>query len=159
MDCIVHEVTQSRTWLSDFHFTGTEGFPASSAGKECACSVGDLSSIPGLGRSPGKRNGNLLQYSCLENSLDRGAWWATCSSKGSRTVRHDWVTNSFTFQVFKSTTYVFEFLKLYAWFHTYKPSSCPCALFYLKFFKKGGQSVTIAKYVLRVRNRREQEGK
>ena len=37
----------------------------------------DVSSIPGLGRSPGERNGNPLQYSCLENLMDRGAWWAT----------------------------------------------------------------------------------
>ena len=45
--------------------------------KEPACSVGDPSSIPGSGRSPGEGNGNPLQYSCLENSVDRGAWWAT----------------------------------------------------------------------------------
>ena len=45
--------------------------------KASACNVGDLGSIPGLGRSPGERNGNPLQYSCLENSMDRGAWWAT----------------------------------------------------------------------------------
>ena len=41
-----------------------------------ACNVGDLGSIPGLGRSPGEGNGNPLQYSCLENPMDRGAWWA-----------------------------------------------------------------------------------
>ena len=39
--------------------------------------VGDLDMIPGLGRSPGKGNGNLLQYSCLENPMDGGIWWAT----------------------------------------------------------------------------------
>ena len=43
------------------------GFPGSSAGKEFACNAGDLGSIPGLGRSPGERNGHLLKYSCLEN--------------------------------------------------------------------------------------------
>ena len=43
---------------------------------ESACSARDLSSIPGLGRFSGEQNGNLLQYSCLENSMDRGAWWA-----------------------------------------------------------------------------------
>ena len=42
-----------------------------------ACNAGDLGSIPGLGRSPGEGNGNPLQYSCLENPMDRGAWWAT----------------------------------------------------------------------------------
>ena len=51
--------------------------PAASDSKESACNVGDPGSIPGLGRSPGAGNGNPLQYSCLENPTDRGAWWAT----------------------------------------------------------------------------------
>jgi len=59
----------------------------SSAGKEFTCNAGDLGLIPGLGRSPGGRHGNPLQYSCLENSVDRGAWWATVH--GSQRVRHD----------------------------------------------------------------------
>ena len=46
-------------------------------GEEFPCQVGDVSLIPGLGRSPGKGNGNPLQCSCLENSMDRGAWQAT----------------------------------------------------------------------------------
>ena len=53
-----------------------ESFPGGSDSKEYACSVGDLSSIPGLGRFPGEGNGNPLQYSGLENSMDRGAWQA-----------------------------------------------------------------------------------
>ena len=47
--------------------------------KESACNAGDtadVGSVPGSGRSPGEGNGNLLQYSCLENPMDRGAWWA-----------------------------------------------------------------------------------
>ena len=48
-----------------------------SDGKESACNAGDLGSIPVLGRSPGEGNGNLLQYSCLENPMDRGAWLGT----------------------------------------------------------------------------------
>ena len=52
----------------------TMGFPFSSVSKESACSAGDLGSIPGLGRSPGEGNGNQLQYPCLENLLDKGAW-------------------------------------------------------------------------------------
>ena len=52
------------------------GFPDSSVGKESACNAGDLSLIPGLGRCPGEVNGKPLQYSCLENHMDRGAWWA-----------------------------------------------------------------------------------
>ena len=51
--------------------------PGGSGGKASACNAGDLGSIPGLGRSPGEGNDNLLQYSCLENSMDRGDWWAT----------------------------------------------------------------------------------
>ena len=49
----------------------------STSDKESACSVGDLGSIPGLERSPGEGNGSPLQYSCLENSMDRECWWAT----------------------------------------------------------------------------------
>ena len=45
--------------------------------KTSACNTGDLGSIPGWGRAPGEGNGYLLQYSCLENPMDRGAWWAT----------------------------------------------------------------------------------
>ena len=52
------------------------GFPNSSVGKESPCNAGDPGLIPGLGRSAGERNGNPLQYPCLENLMDRGAWWA-----------------------------------------------------------------------------------
>ena len=51
-------------------------YPGGSDGKESACNAGGLDSIPGLGRSLGEGNGNPLQYSCLENSTDRGAQWA-----------------------------------------------------------------------------------
>ena len=51
--------------------------PLGSGGKESAFDAGDLGSIPGSGRSPGKGIGYPLQYSCMENSMDRGAWWAT----------------------------------------------------------------------------------
>ena len=54
-----------------------ETFPGGSDGKASACNAEDLSLIPGLGRSPGEGNGNPLQYSCLENLMDGGAWWAT----------------------------------------------------------------------------------
>ena len=53
------------------------GFPVWSDGKESACDAGDLGLIPGSGRSPAEGIGNPLQYSCLENSMDRGAWQAT----------------------------------------------------------------------------------
>ena len=53
------------------------GFPRGSDGKESPSNAGDLGLTPGLGRSPGEGNGNPLQYSCLENPMDRGAWQAT----------------------------------------------------------------------------------
>ena len=53
------------------------GFPAGSDSKESACNAGDLGLIPRLGRSPGEENDNPLQYSCLENPMDRGGWQAT----------------------------------------------------------------------------------
>ena len=54
-----------------------KGFPGGSVGKESACNVGDSSSIHGSGRSPREEQGNPLHYSCLENFMDREAWWAT----------------------------------------------------------------------------------
>ena len=67
-----------RMWtVQDQQLSFCTGFPSGSDDKESACNGGDLSVIPGLGRSPGEGNGNLLQYSCLENSMDRGGWWAT----------------------------------------------------------------------------------
>ena len=51
---------------------------------------GDVGSIPGLGRSPGGGNDNTLQYSCLENPMDRGTWWATVQFPRLKRVRHDW---------------------------------------------------------------------
>ena len=53
------------------------GVLGGSDSKESACSAGDPGSILGLGRSPGEGHDNTLQYSCLENPMDRGAWWAT----------------------------------------------------------------------------------
>ena len=60
------------------------GFPGSSAVKTSACNEGDPGLIPGLRRSPGEGNGNPLQYSCLGNPMDRGAWWVTVSPWGCR---------------------------------------------------------------------------
>ena len=54
-----------------------EGLPGGSDGKESTCNVGDLGSIPVSGRSPGEGNGYPLQYSCLENPINKGACWAT----------------------------------------------------------------------------------
>ena len=70
--CICLAVMNSSNFIIRFT-TWYSGFPGGSGGKVSACNAGDLGSIPGSGRSPGEGNGNLLQYSCLENSMDRGA--------------------------------------------------------------------------------------
>ena len=62
--------------LHHTHLIDKKGFPGGSDGKESACNAGDPGSIPGSGRSLGERNGNPLQYSCMENS-DKGACQAT----------------------------------------------------------------------------------
>ena len=64
-----------------------QGFSDGSDRKESACNVGDLGLILGSGRYPGKGNGYPFQYSCLEKSMDRGAWWATVH--GVERVRHE----------------------------------------------------------------------
>ena len=66
----------------------SEGPPWWLNGKESACDTGDPGSISGWGGSPGERNGNPLQYSCLQNPMDRGDWWATAN--GPQRVRQDW---------------------------------------------------------------------
>ena len=66
-----------RAWMSYFYLlisTTNWGFPSGSDGRESACHAGDPGSIPGFGRFPEGRHGNPLQYSCLENPMDRGAW-------------------------------------------------------------------------------------
>ena len=60
---------------------------SSSVDKEPACSAGDMGLIPGLGRSPGEGNGNPLQYPCLENLMDRGAWWAAVNGVAKSRAR------------------------------------------------------------------------
>ena len=70
----IHGVAKSQTRLNDFHFSS---FPGDPDHKESACNAGGLGLIPGSGRSPGEGNGYPLQYSCLENFMDRGAWQVT----------------------------------------------------------------------------------
>ena len=82
---------ECKIWLT-LKLTHVMNFPHSLVGKESACNTGDLGSIPGLGRSPGEGTGNPLQDSCLENPMDRGAWWATVH--GVTRVGHDWATKA-----------------------------------------------------------------
>ena len=71
-DMIVPKHMGSQVHAMKFHLSALS-FPGSSDRKESACNAGDLGSVPGSGRSPGEGNGNPLQYSCLEDSMDRGA--------------------------------------------------------------------------------------
>ena len=76
-------------------------FPGGSDCKASAYNAGDLGSILGSGRSPGEGNGNLLQYSCLENPMDRGAWWTTVHG-----VAESWTRlSNFTFTIGVSSTH------------------------------------------------------
>ena len=73
-----------------FAYVPATGFPGGSVGKESGCNAGDPGSIPGLVRFPGEGHGNPLQYSCLENPMDRGAWRAVLHRVAR--VGHDLVT-------------------------------------------------------------------
>ena len=117
-------------------------------GKESACSAGDPGSIPGLGRSPREGNGNPLQYSCLENSMNRGTWLATVPRVAkSHRVKTGLSNNTLTFFICK---YLFLNSVLFHWpvclslcqYHTYF-NFCnfvsfevrKCDLYILFFFK------------------------
>ena len=89
---------QQHTWSAGLYQVPSDlactkaflGFPGGSDGKASACNARHSGSIPGSGRSPGEGNGNPLQYSCLENSMDGGAWWATAHGV---TKSHTWLSD------------------------------------------------------------------
>ena len=88
------------------------GFPWWLNGKESACIAGDPGSVPGLQRSPGEGNDKPLQYTCLENSMDRRAWWATVHEV---TKSQTWLSNwqfHFTF-----TSFLWE-MEVHWWLYT-----------------------------------------
>ena len=78
------------------YYIDSLGFPGGSEVKVSACNAGDLVSIPGLGISPGEGNGNALQYSCLENPMDGGAWWSTVHGVVESQTRLSNFTHSLT---------------------------------------------------------------
>ena len=80
------------------------GFPGESGFKESACNAGDLGSIPGSGRPPGEGHDTLLQYSCLENPMDRGAWLATVHgvTKSRTQLGNSHTHTSFSYQILKN---------------------------------------------------------
>ena len=93
-------------------------FPGSSDGKESARNAQDVGSIPQSGRSPGEGNGSPLQYSCLENTMDRGAWRATVRGV---TVGYDWVIITAIPVTFLSENFCtfwtrIFFLQVFTWF-------------------------------------------
>ena len=87
----VHGITESQTGLKrvSTHVSAWRGFPGGA--KNLPANAGDVDLIPGLGRSPGGGNGNPLQYSCLENSMNRRAWWVTAHAVAeSDTTEHEY---------------------------------------------------------------------
>ena len=92
----------------------TQGLPSGSAVKSLPANAGDTGLIPGLGRFPGEGTRNPLQYSCLENPMDRGAWWAAINGVAKshtqlnmHTCRHP--------QIYKHTHICIQFLKFFIW--------------------------------------------
>ena len=83
--------------FGDYH----QDFPGGSEVKASACNARDLGSIPGSGKSPGEGNGNPLQYSCLENPMDRGAWLATVHRVAKSRTRLSNFTHSLTHSLTK----------------------------------------------------------
>ena len=81
-------------------------------GKESTCNAGDMGSIPGWGRSLGGRHGNPLQYSCLENPMDGGAWWATVHVVAKSRTRLSDFTFTFTFTLINSLLCHFDLCQL-----------------------------------------------
>ena len=72
-----HLILPQNNVRTEINIVTEKGFPGGSDDKETVCNAGDPGSTPGLGRSPGEGNGYPLQYSCLDNPMNRGDWWAT----------------------------------------------------------------------------------
>ena len=96
---LITSVQQSESVIHMYYFSW--GFPGGSEVKVSAWNAGDLGSIPGSGRSPGEGNGNPLQYSCLENPMEGGAWWTTVHGVAkSRTRLSDFTHSLIIFHIF-----------------------------------------------------------
>ena len=78
---------KSRTGTLYLYLKFSWGLPSGSVVKKSPANAGDAGSVSGLGRSPGEGNGNPLQYSCLENPMDREAWWATVHGDTTSSTR------------------------------------------------------------------------
>ena len=119
------------------------GFPGSSDGKESACNAGDLASVPESRSSPGEGNGYSLWYSCLENSVDKGAWSAI--SMGSQILKSiQWLLCSYRFLILVLSLWLC-FLSLFSTTHSKLDSqNFPfiCPFFSLNIFSMGGHALT-----------------
>ena len=89
-----HSITLLNALCTQHDFRLMQVFPGSTAGKESACSAEDLGLISEFGRSSGEGNGNPLQYSCLGNPMDRGAWRATVHGVAKESDTTQWLNNS-----------------------------------------------------------------
>ena len=111
------------------------GFPGGSVVKNLPANTGDTDLIPGSGRSPGGRNGNPLQYSCLENPIDRGAWWATVHGvTKSQTWLRNWTTKTIISKLRKWFTTLqvnWPVKKFHSYVLLKKHSNCIYALYFL----------------------------
>ena len=102
---------RARSWeRTDIHTCIAESLgytPSGSDGKESAYNARDLGSIPGLDKSPGEGNGYPLQYSCMENSMDRESWWATVHGiTRELDMTEQWTHKSTVLQFFDKTAFV-----------------------------------------------------
>ena len=127
----LYERTSVKCWTQSLAHRKHERFPRWLSGKESACQAGDMGSIPASGRSPGGRNDNPLQYSCLGNPMDRETWWTTVTER----VTQMGVTKSQTQQQQIKT--VITVLKQFSGFHSDQKerkvedsvNHCPCSFF------------------------------
>ena len=100
--CPVSGSSQQRLWnIYSFNIYLVPALPGGRVAKNPPANTGDVGSIPGLGRSPGTGNGNPLLYSCLENQMDRGAWWATVHRVAKSRTRLSSHTHTHTHTVIK----------------------------------------------------------
>ena len=88
--CFSYDPTDVSSLIYIYNYIFKSGFPGGSVVKNLPANTGVVGSILELGSFPGEGNGNLLQFSCLGNPMDRGAWWATVH--GATRIRHDLVT-------------------------------------------------------------------
>ena len=115
------------------------GFPGGSDSKESACSEGDPGPISGSGRSPGEGNGNALEYSCLENSLDRGAWWADSPCGHKELDTNEWLT---LFLPFLDCLFISQFLQLCKIFLAWRRPLADFCFCYLCFWYHIKRAIT-----------------